>query len=115
MPFLFADFSFHPACLAAVAVVWAVVLVDSGMLLLPVQAAWRIWYRGRYASELDERWWFKLFWGRCLCCAGQFGFWGYLYLDWRHYDLLFHLYFTSLTILYAFLWRAAYSWSQRLA
>lgn len=113
MPFLYYDLILHAAGLGALAVCWATILVGDGMLLAPVQAAWRGWYRQRYASELDEAWWWKPVWGCYICTSGQLGLWGYIYLTWGYYHFLPHLYFVSLTLLFAALWRGLFAWSQK--
>lgn len=107
--------------LAAVAVCWAYVLVQPGMLLAPVQAWVRATYRGMpyakhgiWPAEIDDNWWFKPLWGCSSCCSGQAGFWGYLLLFWPSYSLLAHLGFAAITILFAALWRGLYAWSQTL-
>jgi hypothetical protein len=125
--------------LAALAVCWAYVLVQPDMLLAPVQAWVRAWYRKPYrpaayiknpgwsefwpefvrgqgpevSKEIDNQWWWKPLWGCYVCVAGQWGFWGYLLLfPLASYSLLAHLGFTAITILFAALWRAVYAWSQ---
>ena len=119
----------HAWLLSAAAVTFATVLVGDGMLLAPVQA----WLRNRYRNatwgeypmaentnwterrgkELNGQWWWKPLWGCYACVSGQWAFWGYLLSQWHQYHPLHHLYFTSLTILFAAGWRALYSWTQK--
>lgn len=98
------DLLLSAVLLGAAAVVWAVVLVDTGMLLEPLQRWLRkrhkAWWVNRIGEgetdpeqirqleeayhmstrtfELDYRWWFKALWGCFWCVAGQLGFWVYL-------------------------------------
>ena len=112
----------YAAALALLAVTWAVVLVETGMLLAPVQRwlreAWRKPYRadatGPYA-DLDACWWWKPLWGCFRCTAGQWAFWGYLLLSLHHrtpYSLFQHLTFTAATIMLACILNKIYLWSQ---
>lgn len=125
MPELLLTLILHAWLLSAAAVCFATVLVSDGMLLAPVQA----WVRSKYRKvtapygskgnpyagrEIDEQWWWKPLWGCSLCVSGQMAFWLYFYLSWGHYQPLHHLYFTSLTILFAAGWRAFYAWTQKL-
>ncbi len=102
--------------LAALAVVYADVLVRPGMLLEPVQR----WLRWGYAHlcgnpvpgiyrELDTRWWWPPLWGCYKCVAGQWGFWGYLTQYHAHYNLFEHLAFTAFTIITAII---LHRWTQ---
>jgi hypothetical protein len=124
--------------IAVCAVVFAVVLVDDGMLLAPVQQWLRekhlqAWMRQRVdeeglirpalidryyttGKELDSRWWWKPLWGCHKCVAGQWGFWGYLircYVLHVGYSLFQHMAFTCLTIFLACLIHKLYQWSQQ--
>jgi hypothetical protein len=84
---------------------------------------WPEFVRGQGAAvskEIDERWWWKPLWGCSLCVAGQWAFWGYPLscINWHPlaftgYHPLHHLYFTSLTILFAAVWRAVYAWTTK--
>lgn len=97
----------YAVLLAAVAVVWSVVLVDSGMLLEGVQRWLRGYHKRRWVKwivgkekfdandivdierayhqstgQLDDQWWFKMSWGCQYCVAGQLALWSYLVWQW---------------------------------
>lgn len=113
----------YAAALAVLAVTWAVVLVDAGMLLAPVQRGLRAWYNYVDAAEqplrihrLDDQWWWKPLWGCYRCVAGQWGLWGYLLLIYRHhapYSLFQHLVFTAGTLLLACIINKLYQWTNQ--
>ncbi|KAA9333407.1 hypothetical protein F0P96_10585 [Hymenobacter busanensis] len=131
----------HAFYVAACAVVFAVVLVDTGMLLEPLQRAvreWHMrWYNTRWQSadedgtprqalntehfywqgnDLDSRWWWKPLWGCVKCVAGQWALWGYLVRCCVLHDAYSpwqHAAFVSLTILFACILTKAYQWSQQ--
>lgn len=124
MPYLELAYWLRALLLAGLAVCWADVLVRPGMLLAPVQAALKAWYRKPYrpvayttdpeqpqlgpircwgpeqSKELDYQWWWPPLWGCYKCVAGQWGFWAYLWL-YRSlsYSPLAHLGFTATTII----------------
>jgi hypothetical protein len=112
-------------CLALVAVTWAVVLVDDGMLLQPVQRHFRWSYRTQTGDELDEQWWFKPLWGCFKCVAGQLGLWGYLvrlirqtHPDtlqqfWAAYSPWQHVLTVCATIFFACILNRLYSWTSQ--
>ena len=123
----------HAWLLSAAAVTFATVLVGDGMLLASVQAWLRGWHRRQWirrhfdelpitftgdeyyaGNDLDSQWWWKPLWKCSECVSGQWAFWGYLLSQWHQYHPLHHLYFTSLTILFAAGWRAAYAKCQSL-
>ncbi|MGI4864150.1 MAG: hypothetical protein ACRYFZ_09535 [Janthinobacterium lividum] len=107
-------FWLHAVVVAAMAICFAVVLVeDDNALLCPIIRWCRVTYRGKYGRELDEQRWWKPLWGCPKCVAGQWGFWGFLLLfPLSHYSLLAHMGFAAITILFAAVWRAIYAWSQ---
>lgn len=70
---------------------WCRILPAEGHLLAPVQRAWRVWYRARYAAELDEARWWPPVWGCAGCCAGQLAFWTYPLRSHATYSPLLHL------------------------
>jgi hypothetical protein len=105
---LSAAFYLEALLLSAIAVCYSYVLVQSGMLLAPVQAQVRKWHQQLYSSQyktftaeedaqvsawyhqdggLDGRWWWKMLWGCPTCIAAQWGFWGYLLLGWPGYRI----------------------------
>jgi hypothetical protein len=97
--------------LAGTAVVFADVLVRSGMLLEPVQRWLRTLYQkattierdtyGVEYGELDSQWWWPPLWGCYKCVAGQWSFWAYLIRYHAHYNPFEHLAFTAFTIIAA--------------
>ncbi|GAB3303669.1 hypothetical protein GCM10027348_31840 [Hymenobacter tenuis] len=129
-------------CVALVAVVWAVVLVDTGMLLEGLQRWVREWHRLRYmrrhlvggdpesgpiryatnterlyyqGNELEAQWWWKPVWGCSTCVAGQLALWGYLlrcYLLSTPYNPWHHLLVVCGAIFHACLLKRLYNWSQ---
>lgn len=90
----------HAWLLSAAAVTFATVLVGDGMLLAPVQAWVRAWYRKRttaqvvkpvstsmyvtehHGKELDTQWWWKPLWGCAKCVSGQMALWTYWFIYW---------------------------------
>jgi hypothetical protein len=100
MPYLSLSYWIYALLLACLAVCWASILVDAGMLLAPAQRALRHIYRANTGNEIDTRWWWAPIWGCYKCVAGQWAFWGYLLLfPLSAYSLLAHLGFTAITII----------------
>ena len=96
--------------LACFGVCWAYVLVQSGMLLAPLQSYVRAKYRARYQKEIDDQFWWHPVWGCFRCCSGQMAFWGYLFLfPLAHYNPLSHLGFAAITIILSIIIQ---KWSQ---
>lgn len=125
---------------ALVAVTWAVVLVDTGMLLEPVQRWLREWHKRRwvnyikgpgewsYAEEeaqveeayyrngftLDSYWWWKPLWGCYRCVAGQLALWAYPLRCWLSplpYSPWQHLLAVCAAIFLASLLHRLYQWT----
>lgn len=96
-------------CFALFAVTWAVVLVDDGMLLQPVQRWLRL-----HVPDLDSRWWWKPLWGCYRCVAGQVALWGtpvLWYYAGAGYSLFAHLVTICATILFACILNKIYQWT----
>lgn len=103
---------------AVVSVAWCVILVDSGMLLEPVQRWLRDGYRARYSDEcrmqvadLDTRWWWKPLWGCYRCNSVWWALLGYP-LAFPAYSPWLHLVSVCATLFLACILNALYQWSQ---
>ncbi|NVO33210.1 hypothetical protein [Hymenobacter lapidiphilus] len=115
---------------ALVSVAWCVILVDSGMLLEPVQRWSRGWYTARrpgvistsatssaFRSEfkvayLDDQWWFKPIWGCYRCNSVWWALLGYPLAFGAAYSLWAHLVAVCATLFLSCLVEKAYRWSQ---
>jgi hypothetical protein len=117
MPCLSLAYWIYALLVAGLALCWADVLVRPGMLLAPAQAWLKMRFReatvpsgGFFGAELNNQWWWAPLWGCYKCVAGQWGFWGYLWLFRASpYSLLSHAGFSATTIIFSIILS---KWSQ---
>lgn len=124
---------------AVVSVAWCVMLVDSGMLLEPVQRWLREAHKRRWVNyikgpgewgypeeksqveeayyrngfELDTYWWFKPLWGCYRCNSVWWALLGYPLAFRADYNLWLHLVSLCATLFLACILNALYQWSQK--
>lgn len=96
--------------IALVAVVYSVILTQPGMLLGGLMQRLQGWTLERYNLYPEEVFWLKPVISCALCVAGQWCFWGYLFLP--DYTLFGHIYFTAAGIFAAALLRKLYLWTK---
>jgi hypothetical protein len=97
--------------IALIAVVYAVILIESGMLFSMPYQKLQNWTLATYNKYPSDIWWLKPLISCVRCVAGQIAFWTFFYI--YEYNLLLHITFTALAIYFSTILNKIYQWTQQ--
>lgn len=103
---------YYAFCITLVAVVYATILTQPGMLLGGFYQRLQGYTLKRYNLYPEEVFWLKPLISCALCVAGQWCFWGYIFLYYSDYNLFYHLYFTALGIFLSSVLKKIHTWTK---
>jgi hypothetical protein len=101
----------YAAYIAVIAVVYAVILVQPGMLLGTLYQRLQEWTLSEFDKYPEDVVFLKPLISCVKCVAGQWAFWAYPFLYLDAYSFFEHITFTALTIYFSTILTKLYQWT----